>query len=209
MVGVVETTKRLKLEDESAYEIYLPYLQSRLPPAALVARATLAPESLTAAVRRETQALDKELPLYDIKTTRQLLAETLAARRFTLWLSGLFAALALVLAVIGIYGVIAYSVSQRTRELGIRLALGAQPGEVLKLVVGQGMRLALAGVGIGLAAAFALTRLMLSLLFGVSATDPLTFIMIALLLMAVALAACFVPARRATKVDPMVALRYE
>jgi ABC-type antimicrobial peptide transport system permease subunit len=139
----------------------------------------------------------------------QLLYESVASSRFRAMLFGVFAALALVLAVIGIYGVMAYSVSQRTNEIGIRMALGAQRGEVMRLVLGQGTKLTLLGVVLGITAAVALTHLMSSLLFSVSATDPLTFVGVDILLTLVALAACYVPARRAMRVDPMIALRYE
>ena len=142
-------------------------------------------------------------------TMEQLLADSSALRRFQTWLFGLFAAVALVIATVGIYGVISYAVSRRTHEIGIRMALGAQAGDVLRMVVRQGMSLTLIGVALGLAAALALTRVMKNLLFNVSATDPATFALIALLLVAVALIASYIPARRATKVDPLVALRHE
>jgi putative ABC transport system permease protein len=166
-------------------------------------------ENLAAAVRREVWALDKDQPVAKVQTMESLFSRAVAPQRFQMMLVGLFAAVALLLSVVGIYGVMAYAVTQRTHEIGIRIALGAQRGDVFKLLVGQGMTQAALGILLGLAGAFALTRLMSSLLYGVSATDPLTFAGVALLLAAVALLACYVPARRAMKVDPMVALRYE
>ena len=175
----------------------------------IVVRTASNPLNMVAAIKSQIQEIDKDLPVGDVKTMRQLLSESVSGRRFNMLLLTVFAAVALVLAAVGIYGVMSYSVSQRTHEIGIRVALGAQTSDVLKLVVGEGMLLALAGVTIGLVASFFLTRLMSSLLFGISATDPVTFTLISVMLTGVALAACFVPARRATKVDPMVALRYE
>ena len=153
--------------------------------------------------------MDPNVPIYDIKTMDQRLSESLARRRFAMFALGLFAAVAMLLAAVGIYGVMSYSVTQRTREIGIRMALGAPTSGVLRLIVGQGMLLAGVGVVIGLAGAVATTRLMASLLYGISATDPTTFVAIGVLLASIALLACYIPARRATKVDPMVALRYE
>jgi putative ABC transport system permease protein len=167
------------------------------------------PLNYVAALRQEVQALDKTLALSRVQTMEEIVSATVAVPRLVMLLFASFAAVALVLASLGIYGVMAYSVTQRTHEIGIRIALGAQTRNVLGLVVGQGMKLAVLGVGLGLAASFGLTRLMESLLFGIQATDPLTFAAVALLLTLVALLACYLPARRATKVDPMIALRYE
>jgi ABC-type antimicrobial peptide transport system permease subunit len=164
---------------------------------------------LAAAVRNSVWSLDKDLPVADIKTMDQLLSESVARPRFRTFVFLVLGSLALILAMTGIYGVMSYLVTQRTREIGIRVALGAQRGNVLRLVIRQGMSLAVIGVVIGLAAALALARLMTSLLYDIRPTDPVTFVAITLLLLAVALAACWLPARRATKVDPLVALRSE
>jgi ABC-type antimicrobial peptide transport system permease subunit len=174
-----------------------------------VARATADPAGLAAAITREARAIDPNLPIFDVKTMEQWLSESLARRRFAMLMLGLFAMVAMLLAAVGVYGVMSYTVAQRTREIGVRVALGAQTRDVLRLVVRQGMSLAGIGVGIGLVAAIGATRLMAGLLFGVGATDPITFMAIALLLTLVALLACLLPARRATKVDPMIALHHE
>jgi putative ABC transport system permease protein len=167
------------------------------------------PLALSGAVRDIVHGFDRTLPVAAVRALAQLVVQSSAGRRFNMLLLTFFAATALLLAAVGIYGVIAHTVTQRTQEIGIRMALGARRSDVLRLIVGQGLALAGAGITLGLFGAFALTRLMTSLLFGVSATDPLTFAAVALLLAAVALAASYLPARRATKVNPLVALRHE
>jgi putative ABC transport system permease protein len=209
VVGIVGRVKMEGLSDESnRVQGYFPYLQFPFGPA-IVVRTQTAPETLIAAVRQEVRAIDSELQISNIRTMEQIRSKSIAPQRFNLALLGIFAGIALALAFVGIYGVMAYVVAQRTHEIGIRMALGASPGQALKLVVRQGMTLAGGGVMLGLVAAFGLTRLMKSLLFGVSATDPATFAAIPLLLAGVALIACYMPARRASKVEPLEALRHE
>ena len=209
IIGVVNDEKQDGLGAKVEHEDYQPLLQNAQGQMTLIVRTVTDPQSLIGAVREEIRALDRSLPLYDVKTMRAAIYESVARERFITLLLIVFAALALTLASVGIYGVMSYSVTQRMHEIGVRMALGAQKSDVLKLVVAQGGKLAAAGVAIGMISAIALTRLMKTLLFGVSATDPVTFIAVALLLMIVALLACHMPARRATKVDPMIALRYE
>ena len=165
--------------------------------------------SLGGQVKNQIWSVDKQIPVTKLRTMTDVMAASLAAQRFNMTLMGIFAAVALLLAAIGIYGVISYSVTQRTHEIGVRMALGAESGDVLSTVLRQGLQLAGMGVGLGIGAALALTRVMSSLLFGVSATDPVIFAGISIILTGVALGATFIPARRATKVDPMIALRYE
>jgi len=172
-------------------------------------RTTGDPLGVVAAVRGQAQALNANQPVYNARTMEQIVAGSIAGDRFSLALFALFAGLALALAVVGVYGVMSNTVGQRTHEIGVRLALGAQPRRVLRLILNQGLRLTLIGIGAGLLVSFALTRVMQRLLYGVSATDPLTFAGVALLLTLTALLACWIPARRATKVDPLVALRSE
>jgi putative ABC transport system permease protein len=194
-------------------EMYFPYRQIAshpwYGPRDLVIRTAGDPMSLVAAVRQEIHSVDEDQPISNIATMEEQLIRETGSRRLGMILLTTFAGLALLLASLGIYGVLSYFVAQQTPEIGVRLALGAQPRDILGMVLKKGMGWALLGVGIGSVGAFALTRLMVSLLFEVSASDPATFVVIALLLTTVALLACYLPARRATKVDPMVALRYE
>jgi len=209
IVGVVGDTRLYGLANAARLEVYVPFRQRPMSDMGLLVRSAADPAGLTSAIRAAVAAVDKDQPLFYIETMNQVVSDSVSTRRVTLILLGLFSALALVLATIGIYGVVSYSVALRTHEIGIRMALGAQHGDVLQMILGQGVRLALLGVGIGLAAALALTRLLSSLLFSVSASDPLTFAGVAALLIGVSLVACYIPARRAMRVDPMVALRYE
>jgi putative ABC transport system permease protein len=209
VVGVVGNVKHERLDREPKPEVYFPYQQQPRNFMSVVVRTSTEPAGMAAAMRSQVLAVDPDQPVFDIKTMDERLSKTVAQSRFIMLLLAIFSALALSLSAVGVYGVMAYTVTQRTHEIGIRMALGAQTGDVLRLVLGQGMKWTLIGVGVGVAAALLLTRVMRSLLYGVTATDPLTFIAVAALLSAVALLACFIPARRALKVDPMVALRYE
>ena len=207
---MVKDVRQIELTAEPKLQMYLPYEQADFfQPNALVVRTNIDPLSLAATVRKTVWDIDKDQPVSNISSMEQVLSESVARQRFSTLLLGIFATLALILAAVGIYGVMSYSVAQRTHEIGIRMALGAQRTDVLKLTLSQGLRLVLIGVIAGLAAAVMLTRVMSSLLFGVSATDPVTFAAIVLVLMSAALLANYIPALRATKVDPMVALRYE
>jgi putative ABC transport system permease protein len=209
IVGVVGDAKHYWLEEESKPQMYAAYSQEPGLFATVLIRTTVEPLSLTEPVRQAIWKVDADQPMWKIRTVEFLVNRSTADRKFLLALMGIFATLALVLTMIGLYGVISYLVNQRTQEIGIRMALGAQMRDILQLVLKQGMVLVLTGVALGLTAAWLLTRLMSRLLYQVSATDPLTFAAIALLLTVVALLACYIPARRATKVDPLVALRYE
>ncbi|MGH9703897.1 MAG: ABC transporter permease [Candidatus Acidiferrales bacterium] len=209
IVGVVGDVRHLGLNQEAGPEVYAPESQMPFDGMILVVRTDSDPRSAIGAIRQQVRALDKDLPVFDAKLLEEYLSASLAQPRFNTFLLGIFAVVALLLAVVGLYGVMSYSVVQRTHEIGIRMALGAQAKNVMQMVVGQALRLTLTGCVIGLAGAWAVTRLMSTLLYGVSASDPATFAAVALLLGVVSLLACYVPARRAMRVDPMVALRYE
>jgi putative ABC transport system permease protein len=209
IIGVVGNVHQMGLDTAPEPTVYWPHPELVMSGMTILVRTANDPRLIAPAARAALQQLDPELPLAGVATMDQLLADSLSRSRFTMLLLGIFAGVALVLAAVGIYGLIAYSVTQRTQELGIRIALGAQRRDVLRLVLAQGTRLTFLGVALGLFAALALSRLLAALLFNVSATDPLTFAGVAALLAAVALLACFIPARRATRVDPIVALRYE
>jgi putative ABC transport system permease protein len=211
IVGVVGDVKHYGLDVPELPALYSPYTQA--PPwkrwMSLVARTQSDPVAMATAVKQQIWKVDSQLPITKVETMTNVAAESVAARSFNMMLLGLFAVLALVLAAVGIYGVMSYAVTQRTQEIGIRMALGARAADVLKLIIRNGLTLTLIGIAIGLAGAMALTRLLETMLFGVTPTDMLTFVAVSVVLIVVALLACYVPARRATKVDPLVALRYE
>jgi putative ABC transport system permease protein len=210
IVGVAGRVKENRLGEQGGMvQAYFPIFQQPLGNLAVVVKTTSEPAALFASMRRQVSRLDPALPIFEISSMKEMRDRNVAPDRLNLLLVGGFAVLALVLAVIGLYGLLSFTVTQRQREIGVRMALGAQRFEVLNLVVGQGMRLVLTGAFIGLLGSLALTRVLSSVLFKVAPTDPLTFITVTLSLFVVALLACYIPARRATKVDPMVALRYE
>jgi putative ABC transport system permease protein len=209
VIGVARDAIDMSLEKDTTRAAYFPLAQHYKDGMTLHLRAATKPELLIAAVRQEIRALDPKLPIYDVKTLEEYRRDYLFKTRFQAALIGGFGLLALALASLGLYGALSYNVTQRTQEIGVRMALGARTGDVLRLVVGQGVRLIAIGLALGLAGAFAAARVLKSMIYGVSPTDPLTFIVIPLLLSFVALLACWIPARRATKVDPLVALRCE
>ncbi|OLD81230.1 MAG: hypothetical protein AUF67_09000 [Acidobacteria bacterium 13_1_20CM_58_21] len=209
IIGVVGDVHQMGLDTAPEPTVYWPHPELVMSGMTILVRASNDPLAIVSRARNELQHIDPELPMAGVATMDQLVADSLSRSRFTMLLLGIFAVVAVVPASVGLYGLIAYSVTQRTQELGIRIALGAQRRDVLRLVLGQGTRLTLLGVAVGVLAALAFSRLLSTLLFGVSATDPLTFAGVAAVLALVALMACFIPARRATRVDPIVALRYE
>jgi putative ABC transport system permease protein len=209
VVGIVGNTHLKQLDITPIPEVYIPVEQAPLQTNFLAIRASLPASRVAETVRRAVVAVDPQQPVYLTLPMTEVFNDSMAQQRLLVKLFGGFSVLALFLSAFGVYGVVAYSVSQRTREFGIRMALGAQSADILKLIIRRGLTLALLGIGIGLAAALALTSLLKTLLFGISATDPLTFTAIAMLLVVVAALACWLPARRATKVDPLVALRSE
>lgn len=209
IVGVVTHVHYREIEAPSRVQVYWPEAQRPFNTMSLAIRTSVDPLSLATAVRQEILSVDPSQPVYQVRSMEQLRSDWLSQRFLALLLVGLFAALAVILAAVGIYGVMSYAVTRRTHEMGIRMALGAQPGDILNMILWQGTALMGIGLGAGIVAALGLTRLMSALLYGVTATDPLAYLGGAVLLSLVALAACYIPARRATRVDPLVALRYE
>jgi putative ABC transport system permease protein len=209
IVGVVGHVRSRSLELQSRVQLYWPHAQLPSPSLSFAVRTSGDPAAYAPVLQKQILEIDPEQPVYGVRTMQELLAESLARRRLVLTLFALFAGVAMLLAAVGIYGILSYMVAQRSHEMGIRMALGASPGDVQRLIMGQSLSLTMTGVIVGLAGALALTGLMTSLLFNVKPSDPVTLILVAVFLSAVALAASFVPARRATQVDPMHALRQE
>jgi putative ABC transport system permease protein len=209
IVGVVNDVRNRNLSSELRVGYFVPATQIPFNQMTMLVRTNSDPRGLISAIRSEVQGMDPEVPVFNVKTMDEYIAATVAAPRFNTTLLGIFAAVALVLTIVGLYGVMSYSVARRTNEIGIRMALGAQTRDVLRLIVSQGFKLVLLGLAIGLVGAFALMRVISSLLFGVTTKDPLTFVAVALVLAGVALLACYIPARRAARVDPLKALHYE
>jgi putative ABC transport system permease protein len=208
IVGVIKDVKHDLLEEVTP-EFYLPHAQDAWPGMVLVARTTVDPASLAGSMRQHVWAIDKDQPVFDVRTLQEVRSVAIGLQTFTAQMTGIFAGVALLLASVGIYGVMSFAVTQRTQEIGIRMALGARAPDVLKLVVANGMKLTVIGLVIGLIGAWLLTRFMTTLLFGVEATDLLTYSVVSVCLLAAAFLACYLPARRATKVNPLEALRYE
>ena len=208
-MGIASDTKQTSLSGRTEIEMFVPHLQQPWLSTALLVRTKVEPSSIALAVQHAVSVVDKNQPIAQVKTMERLLSESAAQPRFYALLLGVFAGVALLLAVIGIYGVMSYTVAQRTHEIGIRMALGARAGDVLRMIIGRGMAQAVLGIALGLAAAMALTRLLSRLLYGIAPNDPMTFVAGSVLLATVALLAGFVAARKATKVDPMIALRVE
>jgi putative ABC transport system permease protein len=209
VVGLVADMKALGLTAEPRTEMFLPLGQDTFRVGFVVVRTNAGAEAMVPSLRAAVLTIDKNIAIFNVKTAEKLVSDSIAQPRFNMVLLGIFAGLALILASVGIYGVMSYFVTQRTQELGVRIALGAQRRDIFSLVLKQGIILALIGVGIGLAGAIGLSKALASVLYGVSATDPVTFISVAVIMVAVALLACFFPARKATKVDPLTAMRYE
>jgi predicted permease len=209
IVGVVGNIRQESLTDEVAAELYLPSTQMPMNSMMLFVRTTSEPLSLAGTVRRVVMGVDNNQPIYDVKTLSQRVSNATAASRSLTVLFSAFALLALVLGAVGIYGIVSYAVTQRTQEIGIRMALGARTGDILQLIAKHGLVLVLSGVAIGVAGALALTRFLATLLFGITPTDTFTFVFVSLIFFVIAMIASLIPARRATKVDPLTALRYE
>ena len=209
IVGVVADVRNRDLNSDLRPGFFVPHTQIPFSQMTMVVKTNGEPTSLVNAVQNEVHAMDRELPVFNVKTMDEYISASVAAPRFNATLLVIFAAVALILTIVGLYGVMSYSVAQRTNEIGIRMALGAQTGDVLRLIVSQGFKLVLIGLGIGLAAALALMTIISSLLFGVTTKDPFTFGAVAVLLAVISLLACYIPARRATRLDPLHALRYE